>query len=172
MFALICGYLPFEDPNTTNLYQKILKGDFQIPKFVSKDAADLLKCILCTDPEKRYKIEDIRKHKWFNQVPYDRERINKQGLIIGINTIPVNRKILILLEEKYGFKREYAKKCLMNNKHNHVTTSYYLLYQKYERLGMLSKEDELDLLSEEDDHNLTSNQKINNGNISSNNQND
>lgn len=28
MFALICGYLPFEDPNTTNLYQKILKGEF------------------------------------------------------------------------------------------------------------------------------------------------
>jgi serine/threonine protein kinase len=28
MFALICGYLPFEDPITTNLYQKILKGEF------------------------------------------------------------------------------------------------------------------------------------------------
>ena len=65
MFALICGYLPFEDPNTTNLYQKILKGDFQIPKFVSKEASDLLKKILCTDPEQRYKIDDIRSHKWF-----------------------------------------------------------------------------------------------------------
>jgi len=28
MFALICGYLPFEDPDTPKLYQKILKGDF------------------------------------------------------------------------------------------------------------------------------------------------
>ena len=51
MFALICGYLPFEDPNTANLYQKILKGDFQIPRFVSKEAADLMRHILCTDPE-------------------------------------------------------------------------------------------------------------------------
>jgi 5'-AMP-activated protein kinase catalytic alpha subunit len=153
MFALICGYLPFEDPNTTNLYQKILKGNFQIPKFVSKDAADLLKHVLCTDPEKRYKIDDIRKHRWFNQVPLkdETDRLSRQGLIIGVNIIPVNRKILSLLEEKYGFKREYAKKCLLNNKHNHVTTTYYLLYQKYERLGMLSKEDELDLLSEEED---------------------
>ena len=33
----------------------------------------------------------------------------------------------------------------MNNKHNHVTTTYYLLYQKYERMGMLNKEDEIDL---------------------------
>jgi len=108
-----------------------------------------LKCILCTDPEKRYKIEDIRRHRWFNQVPYQ-QRLSKIGLVIGVNSIPVNRKILNLLEEKFSFKREYAKKCLLNNKHNHVTTSYYLLYQKYERLGMLLQEDELDLLTEED----------------------
>jgi 5'-AMP-activated protein kinase, catalytic alpha subunit len=26
LFALICGFLPFEDPDTTELYKKILKG--------------------------------------------------------------------------------------------------------------------------------------------------
>lgn len=66
-----------------------------------------------------------------------------------MNSIPVNKKILNLLEEKYGFRRDFAKKCLIKNKHNHVTTTYYLLYQKYERLGILSKEDELNLLTEE-----------------------
>ena len=49
-------------------------------------------------------------------------------------------------------RRDYAKKSLLKNKHNHVTTTYYLLYQKYERLGMLSKDDELDLLSGEEDN--------------------
>jgi 5'-AMP-activated protein kinase catalytic alpha subunit len=28
LFALICGFLPFEDPDTTELYKKILKGQF------------------------------------------------------------------------------------------------------------------------------------------------
>lgn len=42
LYALICGYLPFEDPNTTNLYKKILNGEFKIPKFLSKDAQSLL----------------------------------------------------------------------------------------------------------------------------------
>lgn len=50
MFALICGYLPFEDPDTSKLYSKILSGQFKIPSFVSKDASDLLKKILNTDP--------------------------------------------------------------------------------------------------------------------------
>ena len=26
LFALVCGYLPFEDSNTAQLYQKILSG--------------------------------------------------------------------------------------------------------------------------------------------------
>lgn len=65
MFALICGFLPFEDPDTSKLYKKILSGEFKIPSFVSKDAQHLLKSILNTDPEKRYKVEDIKKHLWF-----------------------------------------------------------------------------------------------------------
>ena len=65
LYALICGYLPFEDPNTSNLYKKILNGEFKMPKFLSKEAQNLLLGILNIDPEKRYTITDIRKHPWY-----------------------------------------------------------------------------------------------------------
>ena len=65
MFALICGFLPFEDPDTSKLYKKILSGEFKIPSFVNKDASDLMKKVLNTDPEKRLKINDIREHAWY-----------------------------------------------------------------------------------------------------------
>lgn len=65
LYAMICGYLPFEDPDTAQLYKKILKGEFSLPQFVSNESADLLGKILKTDPETRYTAEDIRKHKWF-----------------------------------------------------------------------------------------------------------
>jgi 5'-AMP-activated protein kinase catalytic alpha subunit len=68
LFALICGYLPFEDPNTANLYKKILGGEYTIPKTVTPESRDLIHNILNTDPEKRFKISDIRKHAWFNQI--------------------------------------------------------------------------------------------------------
>lgn len=35
LYAMMCGYLPFEDPDTASLYKKILKGDFVLPQFVS-----------------------------------------------------------------------------------------------------------------------------------------
>lgn len=38
LYAMICGYLPFEDPNTPALYKKIISGEFKVPKFVSPSA--------------------------------------------------------------------------------------------------------------------------------------
>ena len=51
LYALICGFLPFEDPNTAKLYKKILGGEFAVPKYISLDARDLLHRVLNTDPE-------------------------------------------------------------------------------------------------------------------------
>jgi 5'-AMP-activated protein kinase catalytic alpha subunit len=35
LYAMTCGYLPFEDPNTTKLYKKILACDYLLPGFIS-----------------------------------------------------------------------------------------------------------------------------------------
>lgn len=38
-----------------------------------------------------------------------------------------------------NFKREYVIKCINGNKHNHATTSYYLLLKKAEKAGEVSE---------------------------------
>ncbi|CAK71371.1 unnamed protein product (macronuclear) [Paramecium tetraurelia] len=65
LFAMICGYLPFDDLNTQNLYQKITNAEFTFPKHISMDAKDLLRRILVVDPQKRYSIQQIKRHKWW-----------------------------------------------------------------------------------------------------------
>ncbi len=35
LFAMVCGYLPFEHESTSKLYQKILNGDYTAPDFIS-----------------------------------------------------------------------------------------------------------------------------------------
>jgi 5'-AMP-activated protein kinase catalytic alpha subunit len=35
LYAMVCGFLPFEDPKTSNLYKKILAGEYKLPKFLS-----------------------------------------------------------------------------------------------------------------------------------------
>ena len=63
LYALVCGHLPFEDPSNAKLYQKIQTGEFTLPKFLSLKCRDLIRCILHTDPDKRYSINHI-KNPW------------------------------------------------------------------------------------------------------------
>ena len=65
LFAMVCGYLPFEDPDTDKLYQKILNGKFEIPEWVSEPCKDLINKILENDPDKRLDTNQIMKHEWY-----------------------------------------------------------------------------------------------------------
>lgn len=98
---------------------------------MSDDCKDLMKSILNTDPEKWFKAEDIRRHIWFNLLPVP-ENIFEQGT--GVSDIPIYKNILDLLEQ-YWFNKKDAEKYIKANKHNHVTTTYYLLQKRYERMG-------------------------------------
>lgn len=40
--------------------------------------------------------------------------------------------------DKFGFRADVAMQCLNSNKHNQVTTTYYLLHKKFEKEGKVS----------------------------------
>ena len=103
LFALICGYLPFEDPNTSNLYKKIINGEFNIPRAASESARDMIKNILQTNPEIRYRVQEIRKHPW-----YTSQQLGKitGGIFIGFTQIPS--------QETFNRKRSKIKSLTTN----------------------------------------------------------
>ena len=65
LFAMLCGYLPFEDDDNDILFQKILECKLHYPSHLSPLAKDIMKKILVTNPEKRIKIPQIKKHKFY-----------------------------------------------------------------------------------------------------------
>jgi 5'-AMP-activated protein kinase catalytic alpha subunit len=87
LFAMICGFLPFEEKNNELLFNKIIEGKFNIPLFVSEPAKDLLRKILNVDPNKRYNITEITSHPWFNMFTPTLSR----GLNIEVHKIPVKK---------------------------------------------------------------------------------
>jgi len=46
LYAMLCGYLPFEDSNTSELYKKIMNTDPPLPNFLSKNAKGMIMGIL------------------------------------------------------------------------------------------------------------------------------
>ena len=65
LYAMLCGYLPFEDKDNEVLFEKILECKLVFPKYISKNAKDLMKKILVTDPDKRITIPEIKKHPFY-----------------------------------------------------------------------------------------------------------
>merc|ERR1719262_1528724 len=129
LFALVCGFLPFEDQNTSALYRKILNADYQPPKFISESVRDLIARLLTTDPEQRYTVPRVRAHAWYRQISESSFRLD------GERGERVLEEDVLDQLDKFGFPRDYAIKCLQMNKHNHVTTTYYLLTEKKRRLA-------------------------------------
>eukprot|EP00347_Sterkiella_histriomuscorum_P006616 403352090 len=130
LYAMSCGYLPFEDPNTNKLYKKILNCDYLLPGFISAPCKDLIKKILNTDPNTRISIRDLKNHEWFNQI----KKKDSQGIIVGKDKVPIVEEILPKLQEQFG-EDSITQNIIyiLNNKHNQVTSTYYLLIKKIDR---------------------------------------
>lgn len=130
LFAMLCGYLPFEDQNTAALYQKILAGEYGLPDFLSASARDLIAGILTTNPQRRLDFPRIRLHSWFSLKPPDHVA---EKIATVSQHVYLEEDILDELE-KFGFPRDYTARCLRMNKHNHVSTTYHLLARKKQRM--------------------------------------
>ena len=128
LYAMLCGYLPFEDGDNEILYKKITDGKFKTPKYLSENCKDILHKILNVDPKKRYTIKQIKKHPWFNLI---NPRINlSEGLLLNVYIVPIDEKIVEEMATKYKFNEDIVRANLISNKHNHTTTTYYLLLMK------------------------------------------
>ena len=136
LFAMLCGYLPFEDEDNEVLYKKITEGKFKTPKHLSDCCKDFLYKILNVNPNKRYTIEQIKNHPWFNII---NPKINMSvGLLLNVYIVPIDEKILEEMVNKLKFNEAEVRANLIANNHNHTTTTYYLLLQKKLREGQKS----------------------------------
>ena len=65
LYAMLCGFLPFEDKDNEILFEKILECKLEFPKYITDLSKDLIKRILVTDPNKRIDIPEIKKHPFY-----------------------------------------------------------------------------------------------------------
>ncbi|XP_074056531.1 maternal embryonic leucine zipper kinase isoform X2 [Macrotis lagotis] len=67
LYALLCGFLPFDDDNVMALYKKITRGKYDIPKWLSPGTILLLEQMLQVDPKKRISVKHLLSHPWIMQ---------------------------------------------------------------------------------------------------------
>ena len=65
LYAMLCGYLPFEGDNNRELFTNILECNPEYPSFLSKNSKKLIQNLLKINPDERLTIEDIKKNDFY-----------------------------------------------------------------------------------------------------------
>ena len=89
LYAMLCGYLPFEDKDNDELFKKILECKLEFPRFLSFNSKDLIKKILVTNPERRITIHDIKRHPFFlkGKAIFDQILVLRKYIILVLKMI-------------------------------------------------------------------------------------
>lgn len=91
----------------------------------------MLKNVLNTNPENRFKVNEIKESKWYNLTG---KKYEAKGFIVGNDSITADDAVVATMI-KMGATADQTqiKNYIANNRHNHVTAFYYLLKKKAEK---------------------------------------
>ena len=162
LYAMVYGYLPFcDDDNDVNI-KNIINGNYDLEDNVSEDVRDLIKNCMNINPNLRFDIQSIKKHKWFNLV---KDSQSRPGIVFGINVIPVDLEVVWYCKE-FGFDDKLVVNSVKNNLFDRNYAIYYILLKKmiregYESIADLRSEKFLDFINNKDNLIINQNKEKN-----------
>lgn len=64
LYALLCGFLPFDDESVGNLYKKIQAGVYEKPSWLAPHCLELIDSMLKVNPRERITVKEMMEHPW------------------------------------------------------------------------------------------------------------
>ncbi|XP_028156845.1 MAP/microtubule affinity-regulating kinase 3 isoform X5 [Ostrinia furnacalis] len=129
LYTLVSGSLPFDGSTLRELRERVLRGKYRIPFYMSTDCENLLKKFLVLNPAKRASLESIMRDKWMN-TGYEEDElrpyIEPQQDFKDHKRIGESLKALVCL----GYNRQEIEYSLAEAKYDDVFATYLLLGRK------------------------------------------
>ncbi|XP_032380671.1 MAP/microtubule affinity-regulating kinase 3a isoform X21 [Etheostoma spectabile] len=136
LYTLVSGSLPFDGQNLKELRERVLRGKYRIPFYMSTDCENLLKRFLVLNPAKRGTLEvredadnQIMKDRWINAgfeedelKPYTEPELD----------ITDQKRIDVMVG--MGYNLEEIQDSLAKMKYDEITATYLLLGRKASEL--------------------------------------
>ncbi|XP_061087594.1 MAP/microtubule affinity-regulating kinase 3a isoform X5 [Conger conger] len=136
LYTLVSGSLPFDGQNLKELRERVLRGKYRIPFYMSTDCENLLKRFLVLNPAKRGTLEvredgenQIMKDRWINAGCEDDEL---KPFVEPELDISDQKRIDIMVG--MGYSRESIQESLARMKYDEITATYLLLGRKSSEL--------------------------------------
>ncbi|XP_034159645.1 serine/threonine-protein kinase MARK2 isoform X8 [Pangasianodon hypophthalmus] len=122
LYTLVSGSLPFDGQNLKELRERVLRGKYRIPFYMSTDCENLLKKFLILNPTKRGSLEQIMKDRWMN-VGHEEEELKPYIEPQPDYKDPKRTDIMLQM----GYTQEEIQDSLVNQKYDEVMATYLLL---------------------------------------------
>nr|XP_023681278.1 MAP/microtubule affinity-regulating kinase 3 isoform X4 [Paramormyrops kingsleyae] len=129
LYTLVSGSLPFDGQNLKELRERVLRGKYRIPFYMSTDCENLLKRFLVLNPAKRGTLEQIMKDRWINA---GCEEDELKPFVEPELDISDQKRIDIIVG--MGYSREEIQESLARMKYDEITATYLLLGRKSSEL--------------------------------------
>uniref|UniRef100_A0AAY5EW13 non-specific serine/threonine protein kinase n=1 Tax=Electrophorus electricus TaxID=8005 RepID=A0AAY5EW13_ELEEL len=125
LYTLVSGSLPFDGQNLKELRERVLRGKYRIPFYMSTDCENLLKRFLVLNPVKRGTLEQSMKDRWIN-AGFEEEEL--RPFLEPELDISDQKRIDVMVG--MGYSREEILESLTRMKYDEVTATYLLLGRK------------------------------------------
>ncbi|XP_066550967.1 MAP/microtubule affinity-regulating kinase 3a isoform X3 [Amia ocellicauda] len=136
LYTLVSGSLPFDGQNLKELRERVLRGKYRIPFYMSTDCENLLKRFLVLNPAKRGTLEvredsenQIMKDRWINA---GCEEDELKPFVEPELDISDQKRIDIMVG--MGYSRDEIHESLARMKYDDITATYLLLGRKSSEL--------------------------------------
>uniref|UniRef100_A0A9L0I9R6 non-specific serine/threonine protein kinase n=1 Tax=Equus asinus TaxID=9793 RepID=A0A9L0I9R6_EQUAS len=129
LYTLVSGSLPFDGQNLKELRERVLRGKYRIPFYMSTDCENLLKRFLVLNPIKRGTLEQIMKDRWINA---GHEEDELKPFVEPELDISDQKRIDIMVG--MGYSQEEIQESLSKMKYDEITATYLLLGRKSSEL--------------------------------------
>uniref|UniRef100_A0A8C1GSA6 non-specific serine/threonine protein kinase n=1 Tax=Cyprinus carpio TaxID=7962 RepID=A0A8C1GSA6_CYPCA len=134
LYTLVSGSLPFDGQNLKELRERVLRGKYRVPFYMSTDCESILRRFLVLNPTKRCTLEQIMKDKWIN-VGYENDELKPH--VEPVEDYNDSSRIDVMLG--MGYTRDEIKDALSTQKYNEIFATYLLLGRKNEVRYVLQK---------------------------------
>uniref|UniRef100_W5KAY2 non-specific serine/threonine protein kinase n=1 Tax=Astyanax mexicanus TaxID=7994 RepID=W5KAY2_ASTMX len=125
LYTLVSGSLPFDGQNLKELRERVLRGKYRIPFYMSTDCENLLKKLLVLNPGKRGSLEQIMKDRWMN-VGHEEEEL--KPYTEPESDFSDTKRIDLMIT--MGFPKDEINDALVGQKYDEIMATYLLLGRK------------------------------------------
>jgi len=125
LYTLVSGSLPFDGSTLRELRERVLRGKYRIPFYMSTDCENLLKKFLVLNPARRASLENIMRDKWMN-MGYEEEELTP----FKESTLDISDQKRIEVLVGMGYNRVEVEDSLRLHKFDDCYASYLLLGRK------------------------------------------